>query len=137
MFILSWLLSYHIRVTIIKLCRECEICAEDHTDLTIIVTFHSEAFSSGFKYGADIGKIDRHPHLIVVDYYSFAIFEHSLPSLATTLVITAFKTISSNTGIPMTLVTDNATCFVSEEFNEFAKNACVENSTLTGFQRIA
>ena len=37
-------------------------------------------------------------------------------------VITAFKTIFSDTGIPLTLVTDNALCFTSEEFSEFAKD---------------
>ena len=59
----------------LKLCRECEICAEDHVDPSIMSTSHSEAFGPGFKYGADIGEIDGYPHLIVVDYYSFAIFE--------------------------------------------------------------
>ena len=85
-------------------------------------TSHSEAFSPGFKYGADIGKIDGYPHLIVVDYYSFAIFECSLPSLAANSVITAFKTIFLDSGVPMTLVTDNATCFMNEDFTELAKN---------------
>ena len=85
-------------------------------------TSHSEAFSPGFKYGADIGEIDGYPHLIVVDYNSFAIFECPLPSLAATLVITTFKTIFSDTGVPMTLITDNETCFVNEDFTEFAKN---------------
>ena len=107
---------------VLKLCRDCEICAEVHADPAISVTFHSEAFGPGFKHGADIGEIDRHPHLIVVDYYSFTIFECPLSSLAATLVIIAFKPIFCNTGIPMTLVTDNATCFGSEEFSEFAKN---------------
>ena len=37
-------------------------------------------------------------------------------------VITAFKTIFSDTGIPMTLVTDNTLCFTSEEFSDFAKS---------------
>ena len=58
---------------------------------------------------------------MVVDYFSFAIFECPLPSLATNSVITAFKTVFSYSGVPIMLVTDNATCFVSEEFAEFAK----------------
>ena len=107
---------------ILKLCRECQMCAEDHVDPTIMSTSHSEAFSPGFKYGADIGEIDGYPHLIVVDYYSFAIFEHPLPSLAANSVITAFKTIFSDSGVPMTLITDNSTCFVNEDFSEFAKS---------------
>ena len=42
--------------------------------------------------------------------------------MAMASVTTAFKTIFSDTGIPLTLVTDNALCFTSEEFSEFAKD---------------
>ena len=83
---------------------------------------HADAHGPAFKYGADIGEIEGHPHLIVVDYYSFTVFECPLPSLTSTSVITAFKTIFSDTGIPLTLVTDNALCFTSEEFENFAKS---------------
>ena len=83
---------------------------------------HADAHGPAFKYGADIGENEGHPHLIVVDYYSFTVFECPLPSLTTTSVITAFKTIFGDTGIPMTLVTDNALCFTSEEFENFVKS---------------
>ena len=107
---------------VLQLCRECEICAEDHAYPSIPNIHHTDAHGPGFKYGADIGEIDSHPHLIVIDYYSFTVFECPLPSLAMSSVITAFKTIFSNTGIPLTLVMDNALCFTSEEFSEFAKD---------------
>ena len=55
---------------------------------------HADAHRPAVKYGADIGEIEGHPHLIVVDYYSFTVFECPLPSLATTSVITALETIS-------------------------------------------
>ena len=116
---------------VLKLCIECEICAEYHANPGINTSSYSEAFSSGFKYGADIGEIDGHPHLIVVDYYSFAIFECPLPSLATNSVITVFKMIFSDTGIPKTLITDNTTCFLSEEFSEFAQNWNFTHITLS------
>ena len=61
-------------------------------------------------------------HLIVVDYYSFTVFERPLTSLNTTSVVAAFKTIFSDTGIPLVLVTDNALCFTSEEFEDFVKS---------------
>ena len=54
---------------------------------------HTDAHGPAFKYGADIGEIEGCPHLIVVDYYSFTVFERPLPSLNTTSVVTAFKTI--------------------------------------------
>ena len=107
---------------VLQLCCECEICAEDHAYPSISNVNHADAHRPGFKYGADIGEIDGHPHMVVIDYYSFTVFECPLPSLATSSVITAFKTIFSDTGIPMTLVMDNALCFTSEEFAESAQD---------------
>ena len=83
---------------------------------------HADAHGPAFKYGADIGEINGCPHLIVVDYYLFTVFECPLTSLNTTSVITAFKTIFSDTGIRLTLVTDNALCFTSKEFEDFTKS---------------
>ena len=37
-------------------------------------------------------------------------------------MITAFKTIFTDSGVPLTLVTDNAACFTSKQFTEFAGN---------------
>ena len=107
---------------VLQLCCECEICAEDHAYPSISNVSHADAHGPGFKYGADVGKINSHPHLVVIDYYSFTVFEWPLPSLATSSVITAFKTIFSNTGIPMTLVMDNTLCFTSEEFSDFVQS---------------
>ena len=59
----------------LKLCQECEICAEDHVDLSISSSSHSEAYGPGFQYGVDIGETDGYTHLVVVDYFSFAIFK--------------------------------------------------------------
>ena len=60
---------------VLKLCHECEICAEDHAYPLLSNVSHADAHRPAFKYGADIGKIEGHPHLIVVDYYSFTVFE--------------------------------------------------------------
>ena len=53
---------------VLQLCRECEICAEDHAYPGISNIHHADAHRPGFKYGADIG-------LVVIDYYSFTVFE--------------------------------------------------------------
>ena len=58
-----------------QLCCECEICAEDHAYPSISNINHAEAHRPGYKYGADVGKVDGYPHLVVVDYYSFTVFE--------------------------------------------------------------
>ena len=46
-------------------------------------------------------------------------------------VINAFKTIFSDTSVPMTLITDNALCFTSEEFSEFTKEWNFTHITLS------
>ena len=107
---------------VLQLCRECEICAEDHAYPGIPNIHHADAHRPGFKYSADIGEIDGHPHLIVIEYYLFTVFECPLPSVSMSSVITAFKTIFSDTGRPLILVTDNALCLTSEEFSDFAKS---------------
>ena len=60
---------------VLKLCCECEICAEDHAYPLLSNVNHADAHGPAFKYGVDIGEIEGHPHLIVVDYYSFTVFE--------------------------------------------------------------
>ena len=96
-----------------------------------MTTLHSEAFGPGFKYSADIGEVDGYPHLIVVDYYSFAVFKCPLQSLAVNSVITVFKTIFSDSGVSMTLVTDNDTCFINEDFEEFSRSWNFKHVTLS------
>ena len=98
------------------------LCAEDNVYPNISNVHHADTHGPGFKYGADIGKIDGRPHLVVIDYYLFTVFECPLPSLTMSSVITTFKTISSDTGIPMTLITYNALCFTSEKFAEFTQD---------------
>ena len=93
---------------VLRICCECEFCAEDHAYPGIPNIHHADAHGPRFKYGAVIGEIDGHHHLIVIDYYLFTVFEHPLPSVSMSSVITALKTIFSDTGIPLTLVTDNA-----------------------------
>ena len=72
---------------VLKLCRECEICAEDHAYPSLSNVNHADAHGPAFKYGADIREINGCPHLIVVDYYSFTVFERPLTSLNTTSVV--------------------------------------------------
>ena len=37
---------------VLKLCHECEICAEDHACPGISNVHHADAHRPGFKYGA-------------------------------------------------------------------------------------
>ena len=56
-----------------------KLVLKTHANPGILNIHHAGAHGPGFKYGADIGEIDSHPHLVVIDYYSFTVFEHPLP----------------------------------------------------------
>ena len=103
------------------MCRECEICAEDHADPAISVTSHSEAFGPGLSMVLTLVRLMDIPILLWWIIIHLQYLNAHCPHLLQ-LVITAFKTIFCDTGVPMTLVTDNATCFMNEEFSEFAKS---------------
>ena len=51
---------------ILQLCHECEICAEDHAYPSLSNVNHADAHRPAFKYGADIGKIEGHPILLLL-----------------------------------------------------------------------
>ena len=42
-------------------------------------------------------------------------------------MITVFKTIFSDSGVPMALVTDNATCFINEDFEDASSMRILES----------
>ena len=58
-------------------------------------------------------------HLVLVDYYSCAIFEHKLKSLQSSDVIDTLKDMLCDIGTPDKLISDNAWYFISDEFSEF------------------
>ena len=77
----------------------------------------TEACYPGHIYGTDIGNIQGKPHVIVVDYFSFFIYERPLPDMTSDTVILALKTIFSEAGVPTILISDNGRQYCSEEFS--------------------
>ena len=71
-------------------------------------------------FGSDIGNVDGKPHVVVVDYYSFFIYERPMPDMSSETLILAIKTIFSESGVPNVLITDNGSQYCSEEFKEFS-----------------
>ena len=83
--------------------------------------FQVKAMYPGHIYGidvADIGQAHRQ-HLVIVDYFSCAIFECRLKSLQSSDVIDALKDIFCDIGTPDKLISDNAKYFTSDEFSKF------------------
>ena len=58
-------------------------------------------------FGSDIADIDGKPHVIIVDYCSFFLYERPMPDMSLDTLILALKTIFSESGVPNILITDS------------------------------
>ena len=105
---------------ITNLIGSCDVYREvQHTPHTL--DEHTmEACYPGHIYGTDIGNIQGKPHVIVVNYFSFFIYERPLSDMTSDAVILALKTIFSEAGVPTILISDNGRQYCSEEFKEFS-----------------
>ena len=104
-----------------KLCAECNICHENQNMPVNIPKFQVKAMYPGHIYGLDVADIGQEhgQHVVLVDYFSCAIFQHKLKSLQSIDLIDALKDMFCNIGTPDKLISDNARYFTSDEFSRF------------------
>ena len=103
-----------------KLCAECSICHENQNMPANIPKFQVKAMYPGHIYGVDVADIGQHgQHLVLVDYFSCAVFECKLKSLQSIDVIDALKDMFCDIGTSDKLISDNAKYFISDEFSKF------------------
>ena len=95
-------------------CRQVQHAPPSYDEHSI------EACHPSHIFGSDIGNVDGKPHVVVVDYYLFFMCERPMPDMSSETLILALKTISSESGIPNILITDNGKQYCSEEFKEFS-----------------
>jgi len=65
------------------------------------------------------GLFLNHMFLVIIDIHTKWIEAALLPAATSQLTIQQLRTIFACFGIPDTVVTDNGTCFVSSEFEQF------------------
>ena len=66
---------------------------------------------------------------VVVDYYSRHFEVHLLKSVTSTKLIHSLDDIFASHGLPVSLKTDNAQCFVSQEFKNFLSHRDIQHKT--------
>ena len=72
------------------------------------------------ELGSDTLVFNEQNFLLVVDYYTKWIEVRFLPSLTSHAVITEFKSIFATFGVCQILRSDNAGCYASQQFRDFA-----------------
>jgi transposase InsO family protein len=74
------------------------------------------------KVGLDIFFHEGKQFLLVVDYLSKYIEMIMLSNMSSPCVVNSLKAVFSRHGIPMTVITANDTCFISQTFKEFSES---------------
>ena len=103
-------------------CQSCDLCRKNQSMRANTLKFQVKANQTGEIYGVDVTDIHGKSHIICIDYYTCCIFERQLKSLHSIDVIEALESIFCDIRAPDKLVSDNATYFVSEEFENFMMN---------------
>ena len=95
-------------------CRQVQHAPPSYNEHSVEACYPSHIF------GSDIANVNRKPHIVVVDYYSFFIYERPMPDMSSETLILAPKTIFSKSGVPNILIKDNGRQYCSKEFKEFS-----------------
>ena len=75
------------------------------------------------------GPFENRMFLVLIDAHSKWIETFPTSSSTSSIVIQHLRSVFSQFGIPETIVTDNGTCFVSDEFEEFLKSNGIRHFT--------
>ena len=84
-------------------------------------------------YGSDTGNIDGKPHVVVVDYFLFFIYERPVCDMDFETLILCLKTIFSEAGVPSCLITNNGRQYCRKEFKEFSLSWSFVHKTLSPY----
>ena len=73
------------------------------------------------------GPFEGRMILIIVDAHSKYIDAHVVSSATTSVTITKLRHTFAVLGLPITIVSDNGSCFTSNEFEQFCKANCIKH----------
>ena len=90
-----------------NLIGHCDTCRQVQHAPPSYDEYSVEAYYPSHIYGSDIDNIDGKPHVVVVDYYSFFIYDRPMPDMSSETLILALETILSKAGVPTILISDN------------------------------
>ena len=105
---------------ITNLIGRCDACRQVQHAPPSYDKHSIEACYPSHIFGSDIANVNGKPHVVLVDYYSFFLYERPMPDMSSDTLILALKTIFSESGVPNILIMDNGRQYCSEEFKDFS-----------------
>nr|XP_055051722.1 uncharacterized protein K02A2.6-like [Misgurnus anguillicaudatus] len=118
--------------SVVKRCVTCQ----EHRNSPALAPLHPWEWPSKPWQRLHIdyaGPFMGHMFLILMDAHSKWMDAYPVTSATSTMTIECLRKTFSNHGIPETIVSDNASCFVSTEFEEFMKRNGIEHITSTPY----
>ena len=103
----------------LQICNTCQVYSKSQPRETL--QQHEIPAQPWTKIGADLFEVQGKHYLLTADYYSRFPVIRRLSGLTSQPVIGQLKSIFSEYGIPMTVMSDNGPQFASTEFKEFSR----------------
>ena len=103
----------------VQSCKTCQVYSKSQPRETL--QQHEIPKQPWIKIAADLFELQSTHYLLVADYYSRFPIIRRLSGLSSQSVIGQMKSIFSEYGIPMTVMSDNGPQLASEEFKTFTK----------------
>ena len=114
-----------------KVCKECETCQLDQR-MPPQVPLHPWEFPGSVWKRLHIdfaGPFMNNMFMIVVDAHSKWLEVYKMTQITSAATVTRLKRLFASYGVPEQIVTDNATTFMSDEFQQFMKRNGILHTT--------